>query len=227
MNRIPNLLGWNIYPGWYPDWGPKENFGPLLDQHRHDSLAGGFCVSEYGAGASVEHHESAPRQPKADGQWHPEEWQALVHETAWAAMKQRPFVWGTFVWNMFDFASDGRSEGELSGRNDKGLVTYDRKVKKDAFYWYKAHWNPEPMVHIASKRFTPRPAGSTTVTVYSNCDSLQLTINGKSLGTLNSREMRFVWSDVDLRPGENILKAHGRKDGIEVDDTCTWVTVGH
>ena len=72
----------------------------------------------------------------------------MVHETAWAAMKARPFVWGTFVWNMFDFAVSTRHEGGVPGRNDKGLVTYDRKIKKDAFYFYKANWSDEPVLYI-------------------------------------------------------------------------------
>ncbi|MEI4920375.1 hypothetical protein Q8G81_32970, partial [Klebsiella pneumoniae] len=79
MNKIPDLLGWNIYPGWYPGWGTKEDFGAILDRGRSMSRHGGFCVSEYGAGANVGHHEQDPKQPKTDGQWHPEEWQALVH----------------------------------------------------------------------------------------------------------------------------------------------------
>ncbi len=84
------------------------------------SKYGGFCVSEYGAGANVEQHEENPKQPKTDGQWHPEEYQALVHEAAWSAMKARPFVWGTFAWNMFDFTSNSRHEGGIRGATLKG-----------------------------------------------------------------------------------------------------------
>ncbi|HEY6951797.1 MAG TPA: glycoside hydrolase family 2 TIM barrel-domain containing protein, partial [Bacteroidota bacterium] len=168
MNRIPDLLGWNIYPGWYNGWGPKDSCGALLDERRSTSQHGGFCVSEYGAGANVEHHEEDPQQPKTDGQWHPEEWQALVHEAAWGAMKSRPFVWGTFVWNMFDFVVHSRHEGGIPGRNDKGLVTYDRKTKKDAFYFYKANWSDEPTLYFTSRRFTIRTNHVTDVKVYSN-----------------------------------------------------------
>ena len=135
MNKIPGLLGWNIYPGWYQ--GSKDDFGAVLDKHRYDSRSGGFCVSEYGAGANIAQHEDNPKQPTPTGQWHPEEWQNEVHEAAWAAMEKRPWVWGTFVWNMFDFAVSTRHEGGIPA-NDKGLVTYDRKIKKDAFYFYKA-----------------------------------------------------------------------------------------
>ena len=150
MTKIPDWLGWNIYPGWYT--GTKDELGEWLDQHRRISPRGGFCVSEYGAGANVTQHEENPKQPKHAGQWHPEEWQALVHESAWAAIKARPFVWGSFVWNMFDFTSYFRREGGVLGRNDKGLVTYDRQTKKDAFYFYKANWSDEPAFHRAHER---------------------------------------------------------------------------
>ncbi len=135
MNKIPDWLGWNIYPGWYTGWGSVEDFGKIIDRGHYMSRHGGLCISEYGAGANVNQHEQNPKQPKTDGQWHPEEWQALVHETAWAAMKSRPFVWGTFVWCMFDFTVNTRHEGGVIARNDKGLVTYERQKKKDAFYF--------------------------------------------------------------------------------------------
>ena len=109
-----------------------------------------------------------PRQPRTDGQWHPEEWQAIVHETAWPAMKARPFVWGTFIWNMFDFTSYTRHEGGVLGRNDKGLVTDDRKTRKDAFFFYKANWSDEPTLYITSRRFTNRTNAVTNVKIYSN-----------------------------------------------------------
>ena len=122
MNKIPDLLGYNIYPGWYDGWGTKDDFGPLLDRSRTMSQHGGLCVSEYGAGANVlQHEENMQRPPKTTGQWHPEEWQCILHESAWGAMKARPFVWGTFLWNMFDFTSYWRHEGGIEGRNDKGF----------------------------------------------------------------------------------------------------------
>ena len=223
MNKIPDWLGWNIYPGWYSGWGTKDDFGKSLDARRQDSRRGGFCVSEYGAGANVIQHEQNPKQPKPDGQWHPEEWQAEVHEAAWAAMKQRPFVWGTFVWNMFDFAVSTRHEGGVPGRNDKGLVTYDRKTKKDAFYFYKANWSDEPMLYIASRRFTERTNAVTDVKVYSNARKVELVVNGKSLGArTDGINGVFIWKDVPLRPGGNPVEAHARRNGEYLSDGCIW-----
>jgi beta-galactosidase len=223
MNKIPDLLGWNIYPGWYSGWGTKEDFGPSLDKHYADSRHGGICISEYGAGANVTQHEENPKQPKTDGQWHPEEWQSIVHETAWAAMKERPFIWGTFVWNMFDFAVSTRHEGGIAGRNDKGLVTYDRKIKKDAFYFYKANWSDEPVVYITSRRFTERTNVVTDVKVYSNAQEPELLINGISQGRRNDgTNGAFIWKGVKLSPGENQIQARAERNGVDLSDSCVW-----
>jgi beta-galactosidase len=223
MNKIPDLLGWNIYPGWYSGWGTKDDFGGSLDSRRRDSRHGGFCVSEYGAGANTAQHEQNPKQPKTDGQWHPEEWQALVHETAWPAMKARPFVWGTFVWNMFDFAVSTRHEGSMPGRNDKGLVTYDRKIKKDAFYFYRANWSDEPMVYITSRRFTERTNAVTDVKIYSNANKVELLLNGISQGQpSDGTNCVFIWKNVTLKPGENQIAAKAERDGKKLSDSCVW-----
>jgi beta-galactosidase len=223
MNKIPDLLGWNIYPGWYSGWGTKDDFGGSLDSRRQDSRHGGFCVSEYGAGANTAQHEQNPKQPKTDGQWHPEEWQALVHETAWPAMKARSFVWGTFVWNMFDFAVSTRHEGGMPGRNDKGLVTYDRKIKKDAFYFYQANWSDEPMVYITSRCFTERTNAVTDVKIYSNANKVEILLNGISQGQpSDGTNCVFIWKNVTLKPGENQIAAKAERDGKKLSDSCVW-----
>jgi len=223
MNKIPDLLGWNIYTGWYSAWGPISSYGPKLDSYRYTSLAGGYCVSEYGAGANILHHEQNPKQPRADGQWHPEEWQALVHEGAWAQLKTRPYIWGTFVWNMFDFTSYYRNEGGIKGRNDKGLVTFDRQTKKDAFYFYQANWSDEPMVYITSRRFTERTNAVTDIKMYSNAVEAELILNGRSQGTRkNDGNAVFVWNDVALTTGENRVQARANRHGQSVNDECVW-----
>ena len=223
MNKIPDLLGWNIYPGWYSGWGTKDDFGRSLDTRRNDSRQGGFCVSEYGAGANVAQHEQDPKQPKTDGQWHPEEWQAEVHEAAWVTMKARPFVWGTFVWCMFDFAVSTRHEGGQPGLNDKGLVTYDRKTKKDAFYFYKANWSDEPVLYITSRRFTERTNAVTDVKIYSNAKEVELSLNGVSQGKhADGTNGVFLWKDVQLKSGENRVEAKSERNGENLSDRCVW-----
>jgi len=221
MNRIPDLLGWNIYPGWYRD--TKDDYGRVLDSERTTSRSGGFCVSEYGAGANPNQHEDNPMQPKPGGQWHPEEWQAEVHEAAWAAMKQRPFVWGTFVWCMFDFAVSTRHEGGVAGRNDKGLVSYDRQTRKDAFYFYKANWSTEPVLYITSCRFTERTNAVTNVKIYANTGPVELVINGASQGKVDqATDGIYLWNNVQLKAGDNQILAQAPHDGTNLTDQCVW-----
>ncbi len=220
MNTVADVVGYNTYKGWYGD--EPEDFAAFADTLHARFSKMKLSISEYGAGAGISQHEIPPKKPIHNAPWHPEEWQAHLHEVHWKAMVTRPYIWGTFVWNMFDFASDFRLEGELPGRNDKGLVTYDRKVKKDAYFWYKANWNAEPMVHIASKRYTPRPSGANEVKVYSNCDSVSLTVNGKALGTQTSFERVFGWKNVPLSKVKDLVIATGFAYGKCVKDSCVW-----
>jgi len=219
LNMITDVIGFNRYYGWYSDhidaW-PKK-----LDALHAEIPGRAFCISEYGAGASIFQHELDPKQPKTNGVWHPEDWQNIVHEAAYKAMKDRPDIWGTFLWNMFDFASDGRAEGDHLGRNDKGLVTYDRKTKKDAFFFYKANWSSEPVVFITDRRYSPRNVDKGPVKVYSNCDSVELKLNGSSLGTVPGDDCTFVWPDVTLIRGGNRIEADGIRGGKSFTDAIT------
>ncbi|HUB27113.1 MAG TPA: glycoside hydrolase family 2 TIM barrel-domain containing protein, partial [Tepidisphaeraceae bacterium] len=205
LNQITDVIAFNHYLGWYN--GTRADWPSWLDGLRSALPGRDIGVSEYGAGASIFEHELDPAQPKTTSTWHPEEWQCLVHESAWAAMKQRPWLWGTFLWNMFDFASGARREGDHFGINDKGLVTYDRKTKKDAFYFYKANWSDDPFVHINDRRFSPRNVGTGPVKIYSNCDSVELRANGNSLGSKTADDHIFIWPDVSLNQGDNELYA--------------------
>jgi beta-galactosidase len=138
-------------------------------------------------------------------------------------MKSRPFVWATFVWNMFDFTSDSRHEGSIPGRNTKGLVTYDRKVRKDAFYFYKANWSEEPTLYIASRRFTNRTNAVTDVKIYSNAREVALTVNGVLQGRQSGpTNCVFVWKGIRLNPGENRVEARASRNGHELSDACVW-----
>ena len=183
-----------------------------------------LAVTEYGAGANpAQHQEGALVQPKPGGPFHPEEWQAYVHERDWAQAKDDPHLWGTFIWCMFDFASNGRNEGGNPGVNDKGMVTEDRKIKKDAFYFYKANWTPEPMVYLTSRRSTPRTQAQTEVKAYSNCDEAQVVVNGRNLGSVKPDEIHVCrWTDVALKPGANRVEVVAHKAGEEVRDHCEW-----
>jgi len=217
LHRITDVIAFNRYNGWYR--GQLTDWGPELD-HIHQTLPDrGMAISEYGAGAGLDEFEPDPKRPwPTTGLWHPEEYQCIVHEQAYAAMKERPYLWATFVWNMFDFASDGRAEGEREGINDKGLVSYDRTIKKDAYFFYKANWSDQPVVYITERRFTPRPVNDAPVKVYSNCDSVELTVNGVSEGVKTVPDHIFVWQNVILNRGVNELEASGMHDGQPCTD---------
>ena len=224
LNHSADIIGFNLYPGWYG--GKAEDFGNSVQQRyekNYDSKR--VAITEYGAGGNPsQHQEGALLQPKPGGPFHPEEWQAYVHEQAWAAAKDNPRLWATYLWAMFDFASDGRNEGSTPGVNDKGLVTEDRKIKKDTFFFYKANWNPDPMVYIASRRMTPRKLPTTEVKVYSNCSDVELFVNGKSLGTANPDTVQvFRWQNVTLKPGKNQIEVRGKSGNALLTDHCEWV----
>jgi beta-galactosidase len=223
LHELPDRISFNVYPGWY--WGSPDDYEKLLP-HLSEMMGGRRVgISEYGAGASILHHqEGVLTPPKSTGtRFHPEEWQAIVHERAWACAQNNPHLWGTFVWVMFDFASDKRDEGDAPGRNDKGLVTADRQVRKDAFFFYQANWTGEPMVYLASRRMTPRHLATTEVKVYSNCADVELMVNGASLGVVHPDAVKICrWPAVVLAPGVNRIETVGRRDGKEVRDQCAW-----
>jgi beta-galactosidase len=233
INQIPDVVAFNEYFGWYT--GKPDDLGPWADtQHKADPRRA-FAVSEYGAGASIDQHAAKPRRPfPMFHPWHPEEYQLVVHEQNWRSIAERPFVWGSFVWNMFDFGSNFRREGSIDAINDKGLVTYDRAVRKDAFYFYKANWNPEPMLHLTSKRDVIRGEGTTPVKVYSNLASVTLTVNGASLGAKTPDAYRTaVWADVGLKKGNNVIEVTGsdssgrglRDSAVCVYDGMPWIPI--
>lgn len=221
LHEITDLIAWNRYFGWYR--GAPSDIGPWLDAVHSQRPEFKIGLSEYGAGASAFHHESTLTKPKAPGRWHPESWQAYYHEEYWKVVDQRPYIWGTFIWNMFDFGAVHRAEGDVIGQNDKGLVTIDRKIKKDAFFFYKANWNKEDrFAYITERRYALRDEADTHVRVYSNCDELELWVNGISLGKKGGDYGIFVWEDVTLSEGENavVVKSSHKKE--KVIDQCLW-----
>ena len=221
LNLITDLIAWNKYYGWYG--GEPKYLGKWADAVHKETPNIRVAVSEYGAGASIYHHGEVLKKPQANSKWHPEEWQAYYHEENWKAIDKRPFIWGSFVWNMFDFGAAHRTEGDTYGRNDKGLVTFDRKVKKDAFYFYKANWNKEePVLHITKKRFSNRKKAATHIRVYSNFDRVELFVNGQSQGTTQGDYGVFTWDRVELKPGGNRIEVRAGKGKDQRTDTCLW-----
>lgn len=177
INFITDNIAWNRYDGWYG--ATPATLASWLDKTHQAHPEIKIAISEYGAGASIYHQQDSLVQTSPGSWWHPENWQTEYHIQNWKIISERPYVWGSFVWNMFDFGAAHRTEGDRPGINDKGLVTHDRKVKKDAFYFYKANWNPEPMVYIAGHRSVNRVKPVTEVQIFSNCAEVTLKVNGQ------------------------------------------------
>ena len=195
--HIPDVVSYNHYFGWYG--GDPSMNGPWFDRFHEAYPNTPIGMSEYGCEA-LNWHTSDPRQGD-----YTEEYQAHYHEELIRQLFTRPYIWATHVWNMFDFGADARAEGGENGQNHKGLVTFDRKYKKDAFYAYKAWLSDEPFVHLCGKRYVDRVEDVTRVTVYSNLPEVTLLVNGKALETKAAPD-HFFYFDVPLH-GEVRLTA--------------------
>lgn len=218
LNGIPDLIAFNRYFGWYGD--DCKEMGEWIDKEHRAYPQRCMGISEYGAGADVFQQADSLIHPEPWGQWHPENWQTYYHIENWKQLASRPFLWCKFVWCMFDFSAAGRKEGTTFGRNDKGLVTYDRRIKKDAFYFYKANWNKkEKVLYIASKRCQNRSNSSVDIQVFSNCGDAELFVNGKSMGKCTPDEVCVAtWNNVPLQSGENQVTVCA--SGLS--DNCVW-----
>lgn len=213
-NYITDIVGYNKYYGWYQ--GKAEDFAEWLDEYHKINPNVKLGISEYGAEGILQYHNNNPKVKD-----YSEEYHSLYHETVWKIFKERPFLWSTYVWNMFDFGANIRDEGGVKGRNNKGLITYDRKIKKDAFYMYKAHWADKKFVHITSKRFIDRAEDEITVKVYSNCEKITLYVNEEEFETKESDKI-FVFENVVLQDGMNEIKAVYNEEGVVLQDAAIF-----
>ncbi len=222
--RITDAIGFNVYFGWYlPDY---NMYATWADDFRAKNPGRIFGLSEYGAGANISQHSEAPARPMMvhiKKMPHPEEYQSLYHEEVWRYIRTNRELWCKLIWSMFDYATDERTDAELDGRCDMGLVTIDRKVKKDAFYWYQANWTTEPMVHITSRRFSRRERNVIDIKAYTNADVAVLRVNGKALDPIEPSDHRLIWKGVALQPGNNVVTVTAVHQGKAVTDQVTWI----
>ena len=198
MHHITDLESYNHYFGWYG--GKMEQNGPWLDQFHAEHPDICIGISEYGCEGIINWHSNTPQCKD-----YTEEYQALYHEHMAQVFEDRPWVWASHVWNMFDFGCAARNEGGVSGRNNKGLVTMDRKTKKDSYFVYQAYWTQTPMVHIAGRRHAQRAGETTEIKVYSNQDTVILYVNGKEVGQQTAH--RVFKFNAALNEGFNTIVA--------------------
>ena len=200
-NYITDVVSYNHYFGWYG--GEVEDNGPWFDKFHALNPDIPLGVSEYGAENILSWHSAEPENHD-----YTEEYANHYHQEMLKTFAKRPFLWSTHQWNCFDFAADARNEGGVQGRNNKGLVTYDRKTKKDAYYLYKAWWNPEPMVFVSGGRFVNRAPEERNVIVYTNCDEVTLVVNGVDVATRQAVDHMITFENVALKDGENTVTAY-------------------
>jgi len=213
MNEITDLLGFNQYFGWY--FGKVQDLKEWLKAYRIENPNLPLCLSEYGVEGIIKYHTDDPKTKD-----YSEEYHAIWHEETYKILTETDFIWGTYVWNMFSFAADFRDEGGVKGLNNKGLITIDRKTKKDAFYYYKAKWTKEPLLHLNSKRFVERHNKEIVLKAYSNLGEVSFFLNGKLMDIVHSDDVIFT-TKVTLEEGENkvVVTSHNL-----IDET-TFVTV--
>ncbi|MBQ2929202.1 MAG: glycoside hydrolase family 2 protein [Clostridia bacterium] len=210
--HITDVVSWNLYLGWYVPGLFLNDLWISFFHLCYPKMPLGY--SEYGAEGMPNLHSSHPRRND-----HTEEYQAKYHEFMVKCFKRHPYMWSTHVWNMFDFAADARDQGGEPGMNHKGLITFDRKVKKDSFYLYKANWSKEQFVHICSKRYVERAEKVTKIKVYSTEKEITLIVNGKTFETKKSNDHVFTFKV----PMEDVLKVEAVCGKLK--DTATFKKV--
>lgn len=217
LNRITDAVGYNIYYGWY--YGEMEDNLSFVENFHKDNPDIPLGITEYGVDCNPAFHSETPKIKD-----YTEDYQALYHETVYPIFRSRDYIWGTFIWNLYDFSSEIRREGGISYRNTKGIITMDRKDKKDAFYYYKAQWSKEPFVKIAQERFVNRTSPA-VIKVYSNQENVTLTAGGRTY-EMCSRDGVFRFKGIVLEMGRNVIRAVSGSytdevifNGVDVQDS--------
>jgi beta-galactosidase len=207
---LVDVVGCNIYRGWYG--GRIEDFGDVIDGIHRNHPAKPLIISEYGADMGLGLHTERPARYDIS-----EEWGCLFHEAYLQQIGARPFISGSLLWNIFDFGNEARMAQSVPHLNQKGIYDYYRRPK-DVYYLYRSEWTSKPMVYIVSHSWTERhgePGEKKAIKVYSNCDRVELFLNGKSLG---AKSRPFVW-EVSFESGDNPLRAAGQKGSEQVTDS--------
>jgi len=222
-HHVTDISAWNWYFGWY--YGEFDEYGKWFnDLHsEYPNLIAG--LSEYGAGGCISQQQEKPERPDPNNsRFFPEQYQRYYHEQVWSAIKDRQDIWCKFIWNMFDFSWTNVKRGDRDFINHKGLITHDRKVKKDAFYFYKANWSDEPVLYIISRRNTQRKENSVPLEVYTNLEKVELYVNRTFISKkkMDSDIHKITWDKIKLSAGRNKISVIGYKGDKRYTDACEW-----
>lgn len=223
-NRNADIQAMNRYYGWYEGHtGELEKWVSGMESAYPQAKV---VLSEYGCEANIaQQSENVADTGNPGGQFWPESYQTAFHETQWGIISRHPYLVASYVWNMFDFCVPGAHGGGVLARNLKGLVTYDRKARKDAFYWYKANWSPGPVLYISGRRDSIRTAALATVKVFAHMDEVRLYVNGRKVPAykLGTTEADCIFENIRLRKGRNDIRAEGTFEGKSYRDEIAWI----
>ena len=223
VNLNADIQGINHYFGWYD--GEISDVEKWIKGMEKDFPGYKVIFSEYGAEANIDQQEETVGEfGRYFSQFYPETFATKFHEIHWGFISEHPYLLASYVWNTFDFATPVNTQGGVEARNMKGLVTFDRKVKKDPFYWYKANWSKEPVLYLTQRRVTERENKITPVTVYSNRGVPRLFVNGREITDFErgTTAVHYIFNNIELNRGENVVEAKLTKDGKEYTDRIVW-----
>jgi beta-galactosidase len=230
MDRPTNLSadvqGMNRYYGWYEGKiGALDKWATDLETKYPNNKV---VLSEYGADGNILHQQEQADLKDTYNYTlpdYPETYETKTHEIQWPIIAKHPYILASYVWNMFDFATPMWNRGSMPARNMKGLVTFDRKIRKDAFYWYKANWSKEPVLYLTERRAKVRKHQDTQVTVYSNIGAPKLLLNGKKVSAepkLVDGNVLYKFENISLKKGKNTIETIVVKDGKTIKDNISW-----
>lgn len=223
VNQNADIQGMNRYFGWYEK--RVQDILPWVEGLEKKYPWQRLMLTEYGADANIAHQTEVLGDALNWGaSFYPETFQTKIHEYQWGVIAEHPYIIASYLWNMFDFAVPMWKRGGIPARNMKGLITFDRKTKKDSYFWYKANWSKDPVVYLTQRRNVNRERKNTSVTVYSNVGVPEVYLNGQKLDGVRRgyTDVHYVFDNVTLAEGKNTLKAVVRADGKEYTDEIEW-----
>ena len=223
VNQNADIQGMNRYFGWYEK--KVQDIKPWIENMEKEYPWQKLMLTEYGADANIEHQtEYLGDALNWTKPFYPETFQTKTHEYQWSVIAEHPSIIASYLWNTFDFAVPMWGRGGVPARNLKGLVTFDRKIKKDSYFWYKANWSKDPELYLTQRRNTEREKKVTSVTIYSNIGTPKVYLNGQELNGIRKgyTDVHYVFDEVTLNNGKNTLTAIVRYKGKEYKDEIKW-----
>lgn len=223
VNLVADIQGMNRYFGWYEK--TLQDIEPWVEGLEKNFPHQKLMLTEYGADANINHQTEYLGESLNWGkEFYPETFQTKTHEYHWSVIAKHPYIIASYLWNMFDFAVPMWERGGVPARNMKGLVTIDRKTKKDSYFWYKANWTKDPVLHLTQRRNNDREKQNTTITVYSNIGTPQVYLNGKEQTQVKKgyTDVHYIFENIHLQKGENIIKTIVNYNQKQYEDTITW-----